>query len=209
MTFNLNPLKEQLINLKKDIENPNGRFTQIIKESVQSTASYLADSVMSLGTFKNRNGTIYNAIRNSWRVDRASNLCYLTDTDLMDKQIGPFKRSSNQHTKREYTYNIPELNFDGKVSSYWYFVLMGWGKEGNFRGDEYDWIATVRDSSGKIFRTSPYNREIGKSLEQINMQRHPGHAGKNWYKVLFNNYTEFYMQDFNRRGTVYISTFFN
>jgi len=204
--FNFNPLVRQLKKLEKDVQNPNGKLTEILRESTRNTALYLADLTLTLGTFNNRSSRIYEAIKSSWKIDRISNQYYITDTDEMDRLVGKYRVSTDQHTIRKYSYNIPELNFNGQITSYWYFILMGWGKEGGF-GEKYDWIATVKDASGKVFRTSPFNRGIGADLKLLKMQKHPGHAGKNWYKVFNENYNNFFLQDFNKRAITYVRNF--
>jgi len=177
--------------VKKDITNPNGRFSRMIESSVANTADYFADKVSSLNDFKSKSGTVIEGLRRSYSFDYTTGTAELVDEEKMDTYVNsrnPMKHS--RHNSRTYP-------------SYWELLWKGWGNQGDRTKLGYELALRVMDpASGRTFVTSPFDKNRD-SYTIINTFRHPGKKGRDWFEIFETDYNKFFKNDLSVKLDTY------
>lgn len=177
--------------VKKDITNPNGRFSRMIESSVVNTADYFADKVSSLGGFKSKTGTVIEGLRRSYSFDYTMGTAELVDEEKMDTYVNsrnPMKHS--RHNSRTYP-------------SYWELLWKGWGNQGDTSKEGYILALRVKDlNTGQVRITSPFDRG-SDSYHIIGIFRHPGKKGRDWFEIFETDYNKFFKNDLSVKLDTY------
>jgi len=194
-------IRNSFMDCLDDQKNPNGRLAAIYKEEAAKTALWISERVANKKKyFMDETGRTREVIKQGWKVDfpfvEFDNLDYI---DKVARKLGRTRKS--RHNTRSYP-------------PYYRFLLEGWGNLGGRRSDPRDTsegyeLAYIvqRGRSGQISITSPFNKNVGKSLRLIETIRHPGREARNWYLDLKPRYEEYFQKGIAKRNKAYFKSF--
>ncbi len=207
--------------IAKDMQRPNGKFANLLRDTVRDTADYFSRLVENDGMFNSKTGRTIRAFKNSWEFNYNGE-SYLVNIDKANRLAGPIKRSPYNHTR----YIIKGR----EVTSPWMFLIYGWGKRGGgkspnsekktytrtINGEEKTYTKTigyplkvlVRRSRGVYSWTSPYNPDIENGVLSVKkIVRHPGRKARNWFIMYEQQYNAYFRTTFTTRFEQYLNDF--
>jgi hypothetical protein len=182
-------LKKKIDRLQKDLYNPSGRASTMVKETLKDTAGFVAVQATTkiVGT---KSGALREAISKSWEFK------YNSPESIIASLYNPSKLTD--YTRRS---EKPKSIYNKrKYRPYWKLLLEGFGRGGYT-------LKVLVSSGNRRFFTSPFNPEIGKTLTVIKYIRHPGKEARDWYALLRTEYQNYFDKKFTKKQLNYLKEF--